>query len=146
MVRANLAVSVLPLETTTVAVTVYPPANAFAVKVPASATPLEFVQTEMEVPPPPKVPLAAVGVGGTVGGVTNENDGAAKVTYALVTGFGGVLPSTTVTERGTAKAVPFGVVCGVAPVPGVIVTGTSVFDRVKVAVDPSPSMVEAVTV
>jgi len=77
--------------------------------------------------------------------VFTVNAGAVNVTSALLTGTGGVLPSSTVTESAAGKAVPDVVVCGVLAADAVFVAGTMVFDRVNVAVDGSLSTVEAVT-
>ena len=62
--------------------------------------------------------------------------GAVKVTIASDTGFGGVLPSTTVAVSG-AKGVLLPPLWGV-PELAVIVAGLIVFDRSNVAVDERP--------
>jgi len=104
------------------------PAKLFAVKAGAVATPLPSVQavavTTMLVGS--KEPLAALGtrvVESTV------YAGAVNVTTAFGTGTGGVLPSITVTDNGTAKGVLTAAVWGVVPVFAVIVAGWTVFDR-----------------
>ena len=109
-------------------------------KTAAVATPLAFVQAVVvTVVLSANVPLAALAVP-----EVTVNDGAVNVTSALLTGTGGVLPSITVTASGIAKGVPAVALCGVVPADGVIVAGVMVFDRVKVAVDESPSTVSTV--
>jgi hypothetical protein len=105
------------------------------VKVGAVATPLASVQAVVDTTmlTGSKEPLAALD---TMVVESIVYAGAAKVTTAFGTGFGGVLPSITVTDSG-AKGVPTATLWGV-PELAVIVAGLIVFDRSNVVVDERP--------
>ena len=93
-VRLKFAGALAPVA---VAVTVYDPADAFAVNVGEVAMPLEFVVACAVVEPPVKVPLA-------------PDEGAVNVT---VTPLVGIPPVVTVATRGRANAVFTFALCGV---------------------------------
>src|SRR5690348_2003391 len=92
---------------------------AFAVNVPAAATPLELVAIVKLPAPPWNVPPAPL---------------AGAVNMTEIPGTGTPLASVTVTARALANAAPIAVLCGVVPALAVIFDATSALPRPETTV------------